>query len=207
MSEQPKIEKPIAVLTTEDVIRQFENLFPSPQEMEQIEDLATIILNSHKFTDYKTKDELKVIILKARALKIDPLHALNHIHVFQGKVTASAELQMYLILRSFPKAIKQFQLNDKACGIVVQRPGMNEVPFKFSVEDALAAHLCFKDAQGNIKDKGKNGFYDGSYAKFMQDMLRSRTVSRMARSIFPDVVQGLSYTPEDFGEHYTEAGQ
>ena len=59
----------------------------------------------------------------------------------------------------------------------------------------------FDKEKDRIMDIGRNGLYVGSYAKWMKDMLRSRCGSHMARSMFPDLLGGLSYTPEDFNVH------
>ena len=185
------------------IIREFENLFPSPEEMIMVDDLAKIILNSKLFTKFKTVDEIKVILFKARALKLDPLHGLAKINVFLGNVTASAELQLYLVLRSFPNALKSFTLTDTACGIVLHRPGMAPVPFKFTLEDAYNAKLCVwnPDKKQIMQWKTNGEQYFGTWGKFTKDLLRSRTVSHGCRSLFPDVLGGLSYTPEDFDIH------
>jgi hypothetical protein len=199
------------------------SVFPSMEELDVMDRVAEFVLNSKKFTDFKTKDEIMTIFLKARALKIDGLHALSKVNVFQGNVTSSAELQMHLILRSFPTALKILEYDNTHAYIKVVRPGM-EKPFEytFTLEDAVQSGKCIltepgkkyqvkvgyqkietwiADEGGDIFDQDRNGnLYLGPYHRNISDMLRSRVVSKTARSVFPDVIEGVSYNESDFPE-------
>ena len=125
-----------------------------------------------------------VVALKGRELGIPMMQAFSQVHVINGKPTLSAELMLALIYREHPNADIDFVQNDaKACIIEAARPNKKKRPFSFSMQDAEAAGLLSNP----------------TWKKYPRAMLRSRAVSEMARSIFPDAIMGCSYTPEEMG--------
>jgi hypothetical protein len=124
------------------------------------------------------------VMLKAHELGIPPVQGLSHIHIIEGKPTLSAELMLALILRAFPAALRGYpQLDDHGCVIELARPGGVTQRFGFSMADAAKAGLSRKQVWGN----------------YPRAMCRSRAISEAARSMFPDVLMGCSYTPEELG--------
>lgn len=127
------------------------------------------------------------IMLKAHELGIPPMQGFAHIHIVKGKPTLSAELMLALIYRAFPRATITYpQNNTEGCIIEAARPGGQPQRFGFSIEDARRAQL--------VPAKP-----DAAWTTYPRAMCRSRAISEMARSLFPDVLMGCSYTPEELG--------
>ena len=130
----------------------------------------------------KTAEAAMAVIIKGRELGLPPMVSFSNIHIIKGKPTISAELMLALIYRNCPQAYIRFVRYDvNACEIDAARPGMEPSRFNFSIEDAKRAGLT-----GNP-----------TWQKFPKDMCKARCISAMARSLFPDILMGCSYTPEE----------
>ena len=184
-------------------------MLPTAEELKYIDDTAEMIVKSNFFGESNLMSA-KVKVQACLRLKVDPLLFYQHIQIidFKGKkvLTQSAYLVGFLILRSFPHAIKEQkwggQGDDYGFYMVVQRPGRKIVPFSFTVKDALDADLLRKDNTGKII-AGVNA----NWGKYFKDMCRSRAYTRCGRTEFQDVLGGVIYSPEDFDQHFEEAGQ
>lgn len=164
-------------------------------EWQQFKQQATELVQSGLLPRaVNTPEKAMVIILKGRELGIPAMHALSHIHVVEGKPSMSAELMLNMIITRIPDARLKFIQNDsEACRIEASRKVMEKTSFGFSKADAHSAGLMTKD----------------NWKKYTRAMLRSRAVSEMARSMFPDALCGVSYTPEELGGdvEVTESGE
>lgn len=139
-----------------------------------------------------TTEKAVAIALKGRELGIAPMHAFAHINVIQGKPCISAELMLALILRNIPGSkveIERYEAD--GCTLLATRPGNKPARFTFDHGDAKAAELLGKD----------------NWRKYPRAMFRSRAISEMARSVFPDAIMGCSYTPEEMGATVNEDGE
>lgn len=134
--------------------------------------------------EIKKAEQAIAIMIKGHELGIQAMHALSHIHIINGKPTMSAELMLAMIMRHCPTAKINYEQNDdKACRLVASRANIEKSSFSFSIEDARRAGLLSNP----------------TWTKYPRAMLRSRAVSEMARSMFPDCISGISYTPEEVG--------
>jgi hypothetical protein len=130
-------------------------------------------------------------MLKGRELGIPPLQALSHINVINGKPAMSAELMLAQILKLHPKTQFKFpERTNEKCTISVKRAGFDFESFTFTIQDAKQAGLMSNP----------------SWNKYPRAMLHARVVSEMARSLFPDALAGISYTPEELGAVVDENG-
>ena len=140
----------------------------------------------------KTPEQFIAIVLKGRELGLPPMYACNHIVIIQGKPTMSAEVQLAMIFKHCPTAkINYLEVNNERCVIEASRDGQYFAKFCFSLDDAKAAGLTSKE----------------NWRKYPRAMLRSRCVSELARSLFPDCLAGVSYTPEELGAEVNESGE
>lgn len=129
-----------------------------------------------------TPEKAIAIMMKGRELGMPPMQAFSHINIIQGKPTLSAEGMLAQIFKHHPQTrLKYLKNDDEACAIEVTRPGNEPSQFSFTYEDAKKARLTGKD----------------NWDKYRRSMLRSRCISEMARALFPDALQGCSYTPEE----------
>lgn len=152
---------------------------------------AELIKSGFLPSSIKTPEQFMMIILKGRELGIQPLVATSKISVIQGKPTMDAELMLAKILEKFPATQIEYPIyTNEECKITVKRPGWKASSFSFTIEDAKKAGLMGKD----------------TWQKYPRAMLRSRCIAEMARAIFPDVLCGVSHTPEELGATVTESG-
>ena len=170
-------------------------LITPPNEWALIKEQAHILVTSGMIPrSIRTAEAAIAIMVKGREIGIQPMHAFSHIHIVEGKPTMSAELMLTMILKNIPDAKVEFlEVSDNACRIRAFRPVMGSFEFSFTREDATKAGLMNKD----------------NWKKYTRAMLRSRAVSEMARSMFPDALSGISYTPEELGStvQVTDSGE
>lgn len=126
------------------------------------------------------------IVQKAQSLGINPLEALNGgMYFVRGKVEMQAIL-MAKMIRSKGHSITMGKDSDKTqCTLHGKRKDNGDTwKVSFSLNDAKQA-----------------GIYkaDGPWAKFPEDMLYSRALSRLARQLFPDVI-GNCYIEGELSE-------
>ena len=171
----------------------FEQMLPSAQMWGLMKQQAAEILRSNFLPQgIKSVEQVVVIILKGRELGIPPMQALSHIHVINGKPTMSAELMLALILKHHPKTKISYPVrSSEKCEVKVERDGSEPSVFSFSISDAQAAGLLSNP----------------TWKKYPRAMLHARCVSEMARSLFPDAISGVSYTPEELGAEVGEDGE
>ena len=133
----------------------------------------------------KTPAQAIAIALKGQALGWDPMTSFQYINIIQGKPTISSEGMLSLIYKKFPGATVNFTRYDsKGCSVEATRPGGTAQSFKFDEDDAKAAGLLNKT----------------QWKTYARAMYRSRCISEMARSLFPDALMGCSYTPEELAD-------
>jgi len=171
----------------------FEQMLPAESQWNLLHQQAKALLVSGLLPKtLKTPEQVIVVVLKGRELGIPPMQALEQIHIINGKATQSAELMLCQILSKFPDTkITYEERSATRCKMIVQRRGMDPAPFEWTIGDAKTAQLL-----GNP-----------SWQKYPRAMLHARTVSEMARSLFPDAISGVSYTPEELGAVVTESGE
>ena len=171
----------------------FEQMLPASQGWATLKQQASELIRSNFLpAGIKTPEQAVAIILKGRELGIPPMQALSHIHVINGKPTMSAELMLAQIMRLHPKTkISYPKRTSEMCEVKVQRDGSDASVFSFSMADAQAAGLL----------------NNPTWKKYPRAMLHARCVSEMARSLFPDAISGVSYTPEEMGANVSEDGE
>ena len=111
---------------------------------------------------------------------IQPLTALNGIHIIQGKPTLSANLMMTLIESSNKGYIEVVEETVTCVRIKGVRYGLDgredrEYVTEFTIEDAKNAALTSSP----------------NWKKYPKDMLFSKVLGRVARRMFSDVIQGM----------------
>jgi hypothetical protein len=135
-------------------------------------------------------------VMTGREVGIGPMQSLKHIALIEGKAGMSAELMGALARRAGHK-IRVLERTDERVTVEGARaddPGHAE-RVTWTLQDAQRAGLAAKDV----------------WKKYPQAMLLSRAVSALARSLFPDVLAGVSYTPEELdsldGQTVVEVGE
>lgn len=110
--------------------------------------------------------------------------ALKHVYVVNGKVGTSASL-MRAIVRTKGHKVEILEKTNDVCTLKGTRADTGETEtVTWAMEDAEMAGLV------------KPG---GAWATYPRRMLYARATSELADSLFPDVLAGFSYTPEEVG--------
>lgn len=168
-------------------------ILPDRDEWAQMKELANVAVKSGLLpATIKTPEAAAIIMLKGRELGIPPMVAFSHIHVIQGKPTMSAEIMLAYIRKDFPTAeINILETTDERCTIEAGRPGA-KILTKFMWDMNKARRMGLADKDNWKKQPGT--------------MLRWRVITEMKRVIFPEVLLGIDYTPEELGATVSSQG-
>ena len=146
---------------------------------------ATMLVNSGFLPKaIKTAEQAIAIAIKGVEVGIPMMQSFSQINVIEGKPTISAEGMNFLIRKNCPQAILDIiERTNEACKIRASRPNHTPHEFTFTIEDAKKAQLMANP----------------SWQKYPKNMLFARCMSDVARTMFPDCIGGISYTPEELG--------
>lgn len=153
-------------------------LVPEDHEMVVYNTMAKQAVQSKFYNNYGDTSAVMAIMLSARELGISPMAALNGgLNIIKGKVEISARMMNALIRRA-GHSITTVKISDTECHLKGKRvDNRDEAEASFTMEEAKKAGL--------VKP-------DGGWSKYPSDMLFARTLSRLARRLFPDVI-GCAY--------------
>jgi hypothetical protein len=140
----------------------------------------------------RTPEQAIAIALKGHEIGMPMMQAFSSINIIKGKPTISAEGMNALIRKHCPRAKLEILENDALiCTIRATRPGEASFTHSYTMDDARRANIT-----GNP-----------SWTKYPDAMLFARCISSIARRVFPDCLQGISYTPEELGAEVNEDGE
>lgn len=165
--------------------KQGNDILPSKEAWEMMKEQANLL--AKEASDFlpravNTPGKVLAIALIARDLNLPLMQALSNIHIVDGKPTMSSEQMLALIMERCHGAKIHFVKNDTSvCEIKASRQSQKEATFSYTIEEAKIANLINKD----------------NWKKYPADMLKARAISRMARTMFPDILRGVSYVPDE----------
>lgn len=121
-----------------------------------------------------------------------PLTAIQQVHVIEGKLSASAELMRALALRAGHK-VRVLRHDAEAATVAVIRADDPDhaTETTFTIDDARRAGLTGK----------------GPWKSYPAAMLLARATSAAIRAACPEVLMGVSYTPEELGAPVDATGE
>lgn len=161
---------------------------PTDHEMMVYHTMAEQAVNSKMYKGIGEKAGVMMIMLAARELGVPPMQALNRgLNIINGTVEISARMLGALIRKSGHQFIPK-KLTDTECIMWGKRADNGqELEVSFTFAEAQKAGLV------------KPG---GGWVKWPKDMLFARSLSRLARQLFSDVI-GIGYVegeiaPSDF---------
>lgn len=131
----------------------------------------------------RNPNNLLFAIEYAEALGIPPINAITSIHVINGKPTASADLMATLIRRAGHKL--RVVGDDTYAEATLIRADDPDFEFK---------------ARWDMDKARKAGLNTPTWKSYPAAMLRSRAISEVARQGASDALNGVVYTPEEFGD-------
>jgi len=125
-------------------------------------------------------------LLMGKELGLPPVQALTRLYVVKGKVGISATMMRALVRRAGHR-ISTLEKTDERCTLEGERARTAEAErVTWTLEDAERAGLR-KDKEG------------AAWATYPRRMLFARATAELCDSLFPDVLVGFSYTPEELG--------
>lgn len=120
-------------------------------------------------------------VLYGAELGLGPMQSLNSIHVIEGRTAMSPELMRAMVARHGHR-IDVMENSATACEVKgIRSDTGSTATVRWTMEDAKLAGLA-----------GKN-----NWKTYPRAMLLARATSELCRIVFPDVIAGLSYTPEE----------
>lgn len=121
----------------------------------------------------------------AEALDVTLAQAITGISVISGKPSMSAEMMRALVLRHGHLFRVTVMTDEQVTVEVARRERPDDIQqFTFTMQDAQHAELA----------KSAN------YRKHPKSMLLARVTSLACRAVFPDVVAGMGYTPDELAD-------
>jgi hypothetical protein len=158
-------------------------IIPSKDDYQTLQQIGQQALASSLLDPKLSPAKAMLIMLKGRELNIPPIMALSEISVINGKTTMSAVLMLSLVRKCYPHLKIKFEQTDQKCSVsVLEDKETGWQTFSFSMDDAKRAGLLDKK---------------GPWHSYPRAMMRSRAVSEMCRSLFPDALMGAVYTSEE----------
>jgi hypothetical protein len=120
-------------------------------------------------------------VLYGAELGLGPMQSLNSIHVIEGRTAMSPELMRAMVARHGHR-IDVIENSNDVCEVKGTRADTGSTAtVRWTIDDAKMAGLA-----------GKN-----NWKTYPRAMLLARATSELCRIVFPDVIAGLSYTPEE----------
>jgi hypothetical protein len=133
-------------------------------------------------------------------LGIGVMAAINGIHVIKGKPTASAALVSALVRRAGHRLRVGFDMDTLTGWAEIVRSDDPDYTFRseWNLQRAVDAELCLADKDGKPFAVSSNG-QSLAWKKFFPSMVKSRSITEVARDACEEVLYGLHYTPEELG--------
>lgn len=131
-----------------------------------------------------TWQKATAIMMYGKEMGIGPMESMQSIDVIQGKPTQKPQSMKAMVHKKLPGAVFRIvKTNDEGCAIEAARPGDPVMIYTFSKADAERLGYQNKD----------------NWKKQPKVMLQWRCIGYVSRTVFPDCLSGVSYTPEELG--------
>jgi len=152
-----------------------------PERMEYSKALAASDLLPKQYRN--SPANVLVAVEYGRALGLEPMAAIQGIHVVEGKPTASAQL-IGALVRNAGHRLRVVGDDTQATATIRRK---DHPDFEFT-----ATWTMQRAAKAGLAGKG-------SWAKYPAAMLKARAITEVARDACPEVLAGVSYTAEELG--------
>jgi hypothetical protein len=188
---KPQTEK----FDEEDAIRNFHSYFPSPADFDAYEKMAGwmiqrnygIIEGSRKSKEQQQM-ELELRLMFCKDLNIPPSFALS-LYIVNGKPEMQIDLMMYLIARGCPTAeIEPIKYSKEEVSMRARRN--RNSPW-------ITATWTIDDAKKNVKGFDRKDVWKNIPAQ----MLRSRVLGELGRTVFYPELRGLAYVAGEISDN------
>lgn len=166
---------------------------PAITNMDDLLRVSKLFADSRMFRDSQDAAQAGVKILAGLESGFGAFAAMSGVHVIEGKASIGANLMALAIKRSGKYNYRVLEHTETSCVVEIyerwdgawQSVGKSS----FTIEDAKAAGVRFKDSRNNPTP----------WAKFPRNMLFSRAVSNAVRWYCPDCMNVTVYAAEELG--------
>lgn len=140
--------------------------------------------------------DLLLVMEYGRSLDLPIAQVFTEVHLVNGKPGMSAKLMHALMLRAGHKVRVTSARDGRSATCRIIRTDDPE-PFEetFTLTDAVQAGLC-EIKNGKVWARDSKG-QPTPWERYTRVMLRNRAISAAARAHCPDVLAGVSYTPDE----------
>lgn len=216
MGDQPKGNRVTETteLAVQNSVRLVAKGHDVPDSFTDMQAMARALQASKMIPKHLQGDEASImsIMIAARALDIPMWPAMQQLIVIEGKTGMSATLMQALVLRAgYRMGPVQELCNEQEAVVRCQRPGIGDdggdtTLVRFTLEDAMRAKLVEQRPDGTLYARSKDGNKILPWEKYGPQMLKRRAASMAARDYYPDVLNGMVYTPDEIGAAIDEEG-
>lgn len=157
---------------------------PTPNEWQMIERVANVLAGSDLAPKAYRGKPANIILaaLAGRPFGWDPTMSMRSFHIIEGVPSMKPEIMLALIRRAGHSVTGD--TSTTGATVVGRRADTgDEMSYTFAHADAQAAGLLGKTV----------------WKQYAASMYWARALSQVARMLFPDVVLGAGYTPEEVG--------
>lgn len=147
---------------------------PARIDLEEIQSLAQLMIQSKMFSDIQGVAQGAVRILAGRELGIGPVASLRSIEIVRGNLSIRSHLMAAMIKRSPRYNYRVTASTDEKCTIEFLEDGESCGTSEFTLDDAKKANLLGND----------------SWKKYPKMMLYNRAMSNGAKMYCPDIFLG-----------------
>lgn len=131
--------------------------------------------------DMNNESKILTVMIAADSLRLDPWQAVQGINIIQGKPTMTPLLMLALARRSGQWGKMTVEDDGFTCIVTMTRKGEDPHIEKFTQKDAELMGLATKD----------------NWRKQPAVMRKWRCISAAMRIVYPDIIMGASYFPEE----------
>lgn len=166
--------------------------------------LSKVLHNSRLYSQFSSAEAIMAVMMRGRAMGLDCTTALSTFHVIEGRPCMHASLIVGLVLKSGKaEYFDPVEMANDKCTWVTKRVGSkHEVRLSFTVEDAVAMGVLERSGNGQYRGVSKSG-KPSNWDKHRRTMLKWRAATELARTVYPDIVNGL-YTPDELSDGQAE---
>lgn len=166
---------------------------PAIGSMDDLARVSELFAKSRMFRDSQDAAQAGVKILAGLESGFGAFAAMSGVHVIEGKASIGANLMALAIKRSGKYNYRVLEHTGTSCVVEIyerwdgawQSVGKSS----FSIDDAKAAGVRFKDSKNNPTP----------WAKFPRNMLFARAISNAVRWYCPDCMNLTAYVAEELG--------
>lgn len=168
------------------------SIFSMTQEhVDRLKLIASMHTNSAFNKSSKlTQEEALLIMFKGCEIGLEPMAALDLMDVISGNITLKPQGMLAMIYAR--QELEDMQINeddDSICIVTMKRKGKSPITESFSLEDA-------RNMKTREDGKTISLIEKYNWRQMPKVMMKWRAISKCARIVFPDIIQGM-YPPEE----------